>query len=153
MNARPEHGGAPPTPDELLAMAFADGELSPEERLAFEKRLTHESALGQLVAENMALDVLARRIAPKEPQDHEWARLQLDPFYRTSVFLGWMLVILGSLATLALTIFGVATNESLTPLIRILILSSLLGFLLLFLSILMRRLRTLPLDPYRHVER
>ena len=67
--------------------------------------------------------------------------------------LGWLLVIVGSLATLALTVYGVATNESLTPLMRILILSSLLGVLLLFLSVLMRRLRTLPLDPYRHVER
>lgn len=153
MNARPEIDGASPSPDELLAMAFADGELSPEERLAFEKRLTKEEALGILVAEHMALDVLARRVAPREPQDFEWARLQLDPVYKTSVSLGWMLVIVGSLATLALTVYGVATNESLTPLTRVFILSALLGFLLLFLSVLMRRLRTLPLDPYRHVER
>ncbi|MEC8494787.1 MAG: hypothetical protein VXZ39_07690, partial [Planctomycetota bacterium] len=58
--------GAPP-PDELLAMAFADGELSPEERLAFEQRMVREEGLARLVSEHMALDVLARRVAPKEP--------------------------------------------------------------------------------------
>lgn len=153
-----QSGAAPPTEaapseDELLAMAYADGELEPEGRLSFEKRLGVEPNLSKLVAEHLALDVIARRIAPSEPQDHEWARLKLEPLYSNTLTLGWLLVIVGSIATLALTVFGVATNEGLSMLTRLVILSSLLGFVLLFLSVLMRRLRTLPLDPYRHVER
>lgn len=142
-----------PPPDELLAMAFADGELSPEERLAFEQRMVHEESLARLVAEHMALDVLARRVAPKEPQDHEWERLRLNPLFIGSRSSGWVLLVLGSVATLALTVFGVATNESLSAPTRVGILGALLGFLLLFLTVAARRLRTLPLDPYRHVER
>ena len=102
-----------PPPDELLAMAFADGELTPEERLAFEQRMVHEEGLARLVSEHMALDVLARRVAPKEPQDHEWERLRLNPLFIGSRSTGWVLLVLGSVATLALTVFGVATNESL----------------------------------------
>ena len=49
--------------------------------------------------------------------------------------------------------FGVATNDSLSAPTRVGILGALLGFLLLFLTVAARRLRTLPLDPYRHVER
>ena len=142
-----------PPPDELLAMAFADGELSPEERLAFEQRMVHEERLARLVAEHMALDVLARRVAPKEPQDHEWERLRLNPLFTGSRSSGWVLLVVGSVATLALTVFGVATNESLSAPTRVGILGALLGFLLLFLTVAARRLRTLPLDPYRHVER
>lgn len=159
MNARLQTEGAgpggegPPSADELLAMAFADGELSAEERLAFEQRMVHEEHLARMVAEHMALDVLARRVAPREPQDHEWERLRLHPLFSGSVSLGWILLVMGSVATLALTVFGVATNEGLSAPMRVGILGALLGFLLLFLTVAARRLRTLPLDPYRHVER
>lgn len=150
----PAGGGQdPPSSDELLAMAFADGELSAEERLSFEQRMVHEEQLGRLVAEHMALDVLARRVAPKEPQDHEWERLRLNPLFSGSRSTGWFLLVLGSVLTLALTVFGVATNESLSAPMRVGILGALLGLLLLFITVAARRLRTLPLDPYRHVER
>ena len=142
-----------PTEDELLSMAYADGELSPEERLTFEQRLSEEPTLARHVAEYLALDVISRRVAPREPQDHEWARLQLEPLFAGTLSTGWKLVIAGSLATLALTVFGVATNEGLSIFMRLAILTALLGFVLLFLTVLMRRLRTFELDPYRHVER
>lgn len=142
-----------PSKDELLSMAYADGELSPEERLEFEKRLGDEPALARHVAEYLALDVISRRVAPPEPQDHEWARLQLEPLFAGTMSTGWKLVIAGSLATLALTVFGVATNEGLSIFTRLAILTALLGFVLLFLTVLIRRLRTFELDPYRHVER
>ena len=165
-NDRDEMGGAtsrgpageavvdcPPSEDELLSMAYADGELSAEERLTFEQRLGAEPALARHVAEYLALDVISRKVAPPEPQDHEWARLQLEPLFAGTLSTGWKLVIAGSLATLALTVFGVATNEGLSIFTRLAILTALLGFVLLFLTVLMRRLRTFELDPYRHVER
>ncbi|MEC8496395.1 MAG: hypothetical protein VXZ39_15815, partial [Planctomycetota bacterium] len=91
--------------------------------------------------------------APKEPQDHEWERLRLNPLFVGTRSSGWALLALGSVTTLALTVFGVATNESLSIPTRVGILGALLGFLLLFLTVAARRLRTMPLDPYRHVER
>lgn len=139
--------------DEMLAMAYADGELAPETRLAFETRMRAEPALARLVAEHRALEVLARKVAPPEPQDHEWERLRLSPFFRGSRALGWTLLILGSLLTLALTVWGVSTNEAIPIPTRILILGMLLGFLLLFVTVAARRLRTFDLDPYNNVER
>ena len=69
---------AEPTRDELLAMAFFDGELAPEARAEFEARLADDADLRRQVAELKELDVLARNAAPREPMDHEWAALERD---------------------------------------------------------------------------
>ena len=151
-----QHQTASTTPDDadgIAAMAYVDGELEPAARSQFEERMRTEPSLVHAVAEQRALNILARRIAPLEPADVEWNKLRLEPWYRGARGLGWMLLIAGALVSLALTVFGVATNEGLEISTRVLILVSLLGFLLLFLTVLVRRLRTYELDPYRHVER
>lgn len=144
---------AEPSEDDLLAMAYADGEMSPEEAVSFEARMEAEPRLVHRVAELHALDVLARRIAPPEPADRDWTALQLDPLYRGTVGIGWFLLIAATAISFALAVWAVATNEGISYVHRGLILSSLLGFTLLFLSVLWRRIRAMPLDPYRNVER
>jgi len=148
-----QRDGAASEADEVLAMAYVDGELDPSARLSFEERLATEPALGRAVAEQRALAVLARRTAPREPADHEWDRLRIEPWYRGMLSGGWLLVIVGTAVSLALAAWGVATNDELDVATRAAILGSLIGFVLLFLTVLVRRLRTYELDPYRHVER
>ena len=48
-----------PTTDELAAMAYADGELSLQERRAFEERMASEQALGREVVQYQRLQALA----------------------------------------------------------------------------------------------
>lgn len=146
-------GATPDDADAMVAMAYVDGELDAQARAGFEERMRSDPALARAVAEHRALNVLARRTAPLEPADVEWGRLRLSPWYRSSRVLGWALLVIGTLASLAWTVWAVATNESLDVSTRVLILGSLLGFLLLFLTVLVRRLRTYELDPYLHVER
>lgn len=134
-------------------MAYADGELSREEAVAFETRMESEPGLVHLVAENHALDVLARRVAPREPADHDWAELRNDPAFKATVGAGWVLLTIAGLVSLALVVWAIATNAAISPAGRSVILGSLGGLLLLFLSVLWRRVRAFPLDPYRHVER
>ena len=155
MNAQHQSETHEPAPseEELLAMAYADCELSPEESVSFEARMEREPELVHRVAEHHALDVLARRIAPLEPMDRDWATLQLDPIFKGTVGMGWVLLIAATAISFALAVWGVATNNDISLLHRGLILTSLLGFTLLFLSVVWRRVRAIPLDPYRHVER
>ena len=157
MNAQNQHSTSDadvePTAEELLAMAYADGEMTPEESLRFEGRMEAEPDLVHRVAEHHALDVLARRKAPMEPADRDWAALQLDPLYQGTVGAGWFLLIAATAISFALAVWAVATNDGISYLHRGLILSSLLGFTLLFLTVVWRRIRAIPLDPYRHVER
>ena len=68
-----------PSRDELLAMAYVDGELAPDAAAEFEGRLADEAHLGLHVAEFKKLELMARQLAPPEPADHEWLRLGRDP--------------------------------------------------------------------------
>ncbi len=141
-----------PSEDELLAMAYADGELTDEAQAGFEQRLASEPALGRQVSEYRALEVLARQLAPPEPMDFEWKRLARDPLQRAAVLLGWVAFVGGAIGLCGCGIFAVcASNISTLP--KSLVLSLIGGFLLLFLAIVRSRLRTLPYDPYRNIER
>ena len=148
MNALPPE----PTADQLQAMAYVDGELEPDERSAFEARLSKEPALGREVAELRRLELLARRMAPPEPADYEWQRLARDTIQRGGTGLGFALLIVGAAGLVG---GGLATflmsDESLTT--KALVSALALGILALFGTTLRARLRVLPYDPYTQVER
>lgn len=145
--------GAEPTADQLLAMAYADGELAPDERRAFEARLARDPGLGREVAQHRALEVLARRVAPAEPLDHEWRRLALDPLQRGTVGAGWALLLVGAFGLAGLAMWRFVRDESIDPVERGLVLALVAGAAALLVAAVRARLKTLHLDPYRNVER
>jgi len=149
MTAQDRH----PTPDELAAMAFVDGELDPQERGSFEARLAEQPRLAREVAELQRLAVLARSVAPLEPKDHEWQRLSADPVHRAGMGLGGGLLVFGALAALGLGGYALASSPSIPLGVRLSLLGLGLGALCLFLTTLRARLRTLPYDPYTKVQR
>ena len=141
-----------PTRDELLAMAYADGELTPEAEAEFRARLAAEPALGAAVSEHQRLALVARKIAPPEPMDYEWQRIAEDGPSRAWAGMAWALTFVGGLG-----LGGWACLElyqsSLEPVPKALSFALLIGVVLLFLLTLRNRLRTLPYDPYTEVER
>jgi anti-sigma factor RsiW len=149
MNTRPSDE---PSRDELLAMAYADGELDAAARRDLDRRMADEPALALAVARYQRLEVLARRVVPPEPMDHQWRRLDRDPVQRASLGLGWILLALAALGTASWCIFELLRAD-LEPLPKILTLALVLGVLLLFFATLRARLKTLPYDPYLEVER
>jgi anti-sigma factor RsiW len=141
-----------PSRDELLAMAYADGELAGEERAAFERRLAEDVQLAREVARYQSLQVLARQAAPPEPMDFEWRRLARDPLQRALAFGGWLLAALGALGLVAWGEYVVAVSDM--PLLPKLALGGLvLGIALLFAAAIRARLRTHAYDPYTEVQR
>lgn len=144
----------PPEPsrDQLLAMAYADGELAGDERARFEARLAAEPLLAQEVAEYRSIELLAREMAPPEPADHEWARLELDPLYRAGSQLGTFLLGAGALGLALWGVYEIARGDmELIP--KVCSLALVVGFATLLLTTVQGRLRVLPLDPYRKVQR
>ena len=141
-----------PTRDELLAMAYVDGELREDARPEFERRLASESALRREVVELQQLELIARAAAPREPLDHEWAALAREPLQRGTLILGWILLAAGALGLAGWCGFALCTCE-LPLLLKLLFGALLAGGLLLLLATLRARLRTLPFDPYTRVER
>jgi anti-sigma factor RsiW len=148
MTVQPE-----PTQGELLAMAYVDGELAGEERASFEARLPGEEDLARHVAHYRALDLLSRQMAPPEPADHEWARLEGEPLHDVGSKLGWGLVGVGGASLAAYGVYCLASAESISNLPKIGLLSLLGGLGLLLALTLHARVRLLPFDPYRKVKR
>jgi anti-sigma factor RsiW len=141
-----------PTREQLLAMAYADGELHGEARAEFEALMARRPDLAREAALAQRLLVLSRAAAGPEPMDHEWRRLAADPLQRAGVWGGFALLALGAAAFLAWIGWSVAGTAPAWPL-ELALGSAALGALLLFLGALHARLRTLPYDPYRDIER
>lgn len=142
-----------PTRDELLAMAYVDGELAEDARAEFEQRLAGEPALLREVAELKRLEVIARQTSPPEPIDHEWRRLERELLHTGGRFLGFLLGGLGALGLLGWALVEVFRAEDVGTGAKALIGMLFLGATVLFLVILRARLRTLPYDPYTEVKR
>ena len=141
-----------PSPDQLRAMAYVDGELRDPERGEFEARLRVEPALARGVAELRGLDLLARQMAPPEPQDHEWTRLRADPWHRLLTRGGVALLLGGCAVEVVLILVGLQAGIG----ERGLLISGaaiVVGFVMLLAAALRWRRRNLPYDPYVHVHR
>ncbi len=143
----------PPGEDELMAMAYADGELSAEEAAAFAARLKGDPALLRLVAEHRALDALARQVGHPEPAEIDWAVLKADPTHRGTTVAGWVLLTASALIGAAVASGSFLLDDTVPFPARALAGAGVLGLALLFSAVLRRRLRAIPLDPYRHVQR
>jgi len=150
-----ERGAPPerePTADEMLTMAYADGELDPATRRAFAARLEREPALAREVAALRRLDVLARHAAGPEPIDHEWRRIARSPARRAGLALAWSLLVAGALGLSGSLLFALlGPGLALAPKLALAALAA--GAVLLVLLTLRARARTLAYDVYREVER
>ncbi len=141
-----------PTREELLAMAYADGELPPEEAREFERLLESRADLRTDVARARRLAVLARQAAGPEPMDAEWARLALDPVQRVGLGLGWTLLAGAAAFGFGWGVFAVWTS-SLAWFAKLALSAAAFGVATLFATALRARLRTRAFDPYTEIRR
>jgi anti-sigma factor RsiW len=141
-----------PTRDELLAMAYVDGELAPDACRELEARLAREPDLAREVSAQKRLAVLAREVAPPEPADHEWRRIERSRTHRGLFVLAWALIAVGGVG---LAVFGEfeLVESTANAWLKVLITVLCAGLLLLFGLTLRNRLRTKGLDPYTEVKR
>lgn len=141
-----------PSADELLAMAYVDGELDPASRAAFEARMAREPHLGREVAAQQRLDVLARSVAPLEPEDHEWSRMARSPSRRLGFLLAWGMIAVGVIGLTGMCEYELLQSDA-PPALKVFVSMIVAGGLLLFALVMRGRLRTRPFDPYTGVRR
>ncbi len=142
----------PPTEGELLAMAYADGELAPDAARAFEERARREPRLAREVADLRRLQVLAREAAGPEPMDSEWERIAASGVHRTSLGVGFAFLLVGVLGVGSWATFELwRANLSLAAKLSISVFVA--GFLVLLAQTIRARMRTLPYDSYTTVKR
>ncbi|MEM6795255.1 MAG: hypothetical protein AAF725_14845 [Acidobacteriota bacterium] len=138
--------------DEELLSGFLDGSLSHREMQRVRLRLEEDPEARRLYEELQALrsTALSTRFLP--PEDVVWAELPATRTSRISRSLGWFVVCtwLVLVTLLALWRFLSETGD---PLEIFLVLGLPGGLVLLFLSVLLDRLKSLPSDRYRDVHR
>lgn len=141
-----------PTKEQLLTMAYADGELDEAARKEFEQTMASRPDLAREVAQLQKLHVLARNAAGPEPMDFEWARLERDLLHRTGIGGGLMLILVGVVGVIGFAVWAVAMGDA--PIFVKVVLGALfLGGVMMLFATLRARLRTLPYDPYTEIER
>jgi len=145
-------GEREPTREEILAMAYADGELAEGERREFEALLATRGDLALEVVRFRRLEVLARRAAGPEPMDLEWSRLEAEPLHRAGRRVGWFLLGGGLAVLLGWCIWTlIAGDIGLVPKLG---LAALLAGAALLLALAVRaRLCTRAYDPYAEIRR
>jgi anti-sigma factor RsiW len=152
MSTRAEHPERPPTSDELLAMAYADGELDGTALAEFEARLAREPALGREVADLLKLHILAREVAPSEPQDYEWARITRSRPRRLLLSIIWIFILVDVAGLVGFGLYEFL--DSAAPLaLKGAVVLGVGAFLVWFGLVARARLRTLPYDPYSEIKR
>jgi hypothetical protein len=114
--------------------------------------MASEPELRREVVELRALALLARRMAPPEPMDHEWRELEEEILHTGGNRAGLVLTGVGVVGGTGWLLFELFRSE-LAPWPKLFAALILCGVLLLFLVTLRARLRTLPYDPYTKVER
>ena len=143
---------SPPSRDELLAMAYVDGELAADARRELEERMRAEPPLAREVAELKTLAVLARQTSAPEPMDSEWERLEREWLHGGGMSLGLFLAAAG---VVGLSVWGayelVVSDLQLAA--KALMLALIGGLVLMFGLTVRARLRTLPYDSYTKVVR
>jgi len=142
-----------PSEDELLAMAYADGELKEEARSDAAARIASDEDFALRVAHYQRLDVATRTATPPEPADTAHAKLSAEPSQRAALGLGMFALVAGFLGFYAWVFYEMIRDPELETLPKVLILGGIGGFLLLFLAVLRNRLRELPHDPYTKIQR
>ncbi len=150
--SRPADASVTPTTDELLAMAYADGELSTEATRVFESRLTHEARLRVLVADQQRIAVLAREAAPAEPLELASLIVERGSLHPFLAFAGRALLV-AALVWLAAWLACTCTAGAWCPSIAGAALCALAGILLLVVRAALVRRATHHLDPYHGVRR
>jgi anti-sigma factor RsiW len=134
-------------------MAYVDDELAADARVELERRMAGEPALTAQVSAYRKLEVLARQVAPDEPADHEWKRLEREGTQRAGLGVGWALFVGGALFFYGWLGLELATDDELDLVPKLAIAALVGGFTLLLGMTLRARLRNLPHDPYTEVKR
>ena len=141
-----------PTPDQLTAMAFVDGELSESESSAFHERLASDAALRLEVSELRGLAVLARASVPPEPADHEWKRMLQDPLHKL-LYTGGFIAIATAAGCLLLHVLLNSLGIEFSALAVLASFVGPLGLASLLAAAIRWRTVELPHDPYVKVQR
>ncbi len=143
---------APLTPIQQNLMAYVDDEMSPQERVEFEKQLSESSELAAEIAEFQCLTDITKSMTLTEPTDHEMRRFWESFYNRSEWQLGWILLISGVAVLAAVGLYELLRTD-ISWIFKAGAVCTLVGGGTLFFNTLRLKMRTTRFDRYRGVMR
>ena len=143
---------APLTPIQQNLMAYVDDEMSPQERVEFEKQLSESSELAAEIAEFQCLTDITRSMTLTEPTDHEMSRFWTSFYNRSEWQLGWTLLLSGLVVLVGFGLYELLRTD-ISWLFKVGAVCTLAGGGILFFNTLRLKMRTMRFDRYRGVIR
>ncbi len=138
--------------DESLLSGYVDGELTQAEEQRVRVYLEDHPAARAQVEEMQRLRTATLGTGFHFPGDTQWSELPRGKASSLARTLGWAALVASSLSVVGSGFWYLATSpHGLLP--KLVGLGAVSGFLLLFLSVLIDRLRTLGSDRYRRVQK
>ncbi len=138
--------------DETLLSGYLDHALNQAEAQRIRIHLEDCAECRRLYEELKTLREAARTTTFKEPRESRWPELPKTPLSRFSRSFGWLLLVSWIVVLSGLALYRFLSHAT-DPLEVFLVLGLPGGFVLLFLSVLLDRLRDFKSDPYREVQR
>lgn len=136
---------------------YLDGELSPEERSAFETDLASSEELRHELEAFRATKEVTDAMSLAEFPDQAWDRYWESTYNRMERRIGWIIFSLGGMIVLGFAAYELALallGDTTTPwIVRLGIALLCLGVAVLFVSVLRERVFARRTDPYRRVRR
>lgn len=138
--------------DEALLSGYLDGVLTQADRQRVRLHLEECASCRRLTEEMAQIRDVTISTLFKLPADDQWDEAPRGSFSRLTHGLGWTVLLVWLVGMIGFTA-GQLWSGPETLLEKLLIFGGVAGFTLLFISVLVDRLRTMRTDPYRRVER
>jgi anti-sigma factor RsiW len=138
--------------DPTLLSGYLDGELTQAEEQRVRIRLEDDPEARDLVAEMSRIREAARATRLVVPRDEEWSEKPLSPGSRWFRRVGWVLLVGWAVALAVLAAWGLSAGPE-PWWQKALAVTIIAGPVLLFLSVLLDRLKVMKHDRYRRVEK
>ena len=138
---------------EILMMGYIDGELAPSLQDRFKTHMQDCTQCAQELVRYQELTQVAHSIRLREPQDVELERFWENIYNRMERHSAWGLIAAGVSLPVVALVLAVIQTDLLAWWLKAGIGAVAVGFLLLFISVLRERMRTMPYDRYRGVKR
>ncbi len=143
----------PLTEREALMMGYVDDELPQADRRRFEAMLAEDPALAAEVADYRTMLDMGHAAAALEPTERELRRFWSRFHNRAEWRLGWSLLLGGIAVLVAFGLYEVIVADDLPVVVKVAVLSTIVGGSLLGFSVLRQRRLQSRFDRYRGVTR
>jgi predicted anti-sigma-YlaC factor YlaD len=134
-------------------MRYIDGEMTAEQRAAYEEHLASCAECRQAIAELGSVERLTGMMKVRDPQDDFWEVYWKKLFRRLERKTGWLLMIAGAVLIVLYALWKGVTDFGEITFMKVVTIAVAAGFVILLISVIRERIHQYKSDRYKDIER